>query len=99
MIRGIDGRDLRRDLDRYITGHYGEDQLRPRGSRKMSQHHNVQHPAVGAVACPYCGSPKGVPCVTTSKRALVPQQRTETHNARVAAYNDYAAHEQDTPDE
>jgi hypothetical protein len=52
----------------------------------MSQHHNVQHPAVGAVACPYCQQPRGVPCVTTGKRALIPLQRTETHNARVKQY-------------
>lgn len=28
MMRGIDGRDISRDLDRYITGNYGEDQFR-----------------------------------------------------------------------
>lgn len=83
MIRGVDGRDLSRDLDRHITGNYGEDQFRKRG--RMSQHNSVQHPAVGQVACPYCGQPRGVPCVTTGKRALIPLQRTETHNARVRA--------------
>lgn len=81
--RGMSQRE-RQALDRYITGNYGEDQFRKRG--RMSQHNSVQHPAVGAVACPYCQQPAGVPCVTTGKRALIPLQRAETHNARVKLY-------------
>lgn len=86
MIRDLMGRDLSHDLDRYITGNYGEDQLRPRGGRAMSKHHNMQHPAVGAVACPYCGQAAGIPCITTGRRAVLPGQRAETHNARVAQW-------------
>lgn len=81
--RGLTSRE-RQSLDRYITGNYGEDQFRKRG--RVSQHHSNQHPAVGAVACPYCLQPKGVPCVTTEKRSAGPRQATEAHNARVKQY-------------
>jgi len=49
----------------------------------VSQHFNMQHPAVGAAACPYCNMPPGSPCVTTRRRAIISHQRAETHVVRV----------------
>jgi hypothetical protein len=44
---------------------------------------------VRRIASFQCGREQGsgVPCVTTGKRALIPLQRTETHNARVYLYS------------
>ena len=50
--------------------------------RQPSKHYNMQHPAVGAVACPVCGNNAGSPCTTTGKARIV-GERTETHVARV----------------
>lgn len=41
----------------------------------------IDHPAVGAVACPYCGALRGVPC--RKKYAGPGSPYTETHAARV----------------
>jgi hypothetical protein len=61
--------------------------------KQPSQHYNMQHPAVGAVACPVCAVPRGVPCVTTP-RALLDGQRTETHVGRVKAFIQQRAREE-----
>lgn len=52
---------------------------------RHSAHYSNQHPAVGAVACPVCQQPRGVPCVTTA-RAIGPSRYTETHVGRVKHY-------------
>lgn len=50
--------------------------------RQPSKHYNMQHPAVGAVACPVCHLNPGLPCRTTDK-SRTPDVATETHVARV----------------
>lgn len=75
------GRDLSRDLDNYITGHYGEDQFK-RGGR-VSKHFNSRHPAVAAVACPVCHVAAGVPCVRARDGRPREAHGTETHVGRV----------------
>lgn len=89
-LTGLMGQDLSRDLDRHITGNYGEGQFQGGRMLSHSTHYPIQHPAVGAVACPYCQQPKGVPCVTAGRRALIPLQRTETHLVRVTRYLEMA---------
>jgi hypothetical protein len=48
---------------------------------------SMEHPAVGAVVCPYCHAPRSIPCTSTGKKAVVPGQRNGTHLARVRAYD------------
>lgn len=49
------------------------------------------HPAVGAVACPYCDAPVGLPCSIPidSKKSTNGLGRNGTHVARVRAYEFY----------
>lgn len=85
-MRNAQGRDLSRDLDNYITGHYGEDQFK-RGGR-VSKHFNSRHPAVAAVACPVegCAQPAGSPCVRARDGRAREGHGTETHVGRVNVY-------------
>lgn len=53
--------------------------------KQPSKHYNMQHPAVGAVACPVCQAVPSVPCETTT-RARLYGERTETHVARVKKF-------------
>jgi hypothetical protein len=50
--------------------------------RHPSKHYGKTHPAVGAGACPVCGSVAGVPCYVT--RSRVPAK--QTHIERVKLY-------------
>ncbi len=83
MIRDLFGRDLSRDLDRHITGNYGEDQFTRGG--KVSKHYNAHHPSVAAVSCPVkgCERGRGVPCVVAYTGRAREGHGTETHIARV----------------
>lgn len=85
MIHDLLGRDLSRDLDNYITGHYGEDQFK-KGGRKVSKHYSDRHPAVAAVACPVCQRGPGLPCVVARTGRRREQHGNETHVGRVNVY-------------
>ena len=77
----------RADLDRHITGNYGEDQM-PR--EKESRHFNTKHPAVAAVGCPYCGVSAGERCrilvVSKDTGEIVYRANKRTHDQRVKRY-------------
>lgn len=55
----------------------------------MTTYLRTDHPAVGAVACPHCGQPAGVPCKAPRQKEVekygfkLDRQYVGTHRARV----------------
>ena len=53
---------------------------------RKTPYYGVQHPAVGAVACPSCGQQAGVPCIRYQGRIVITGDYTDTHVRRVKLY-------------
>lgn len=57
----------------------------------MTKYRRIDHPAVAAVACPYCQQSKGTPCVAVEANCYAPtlkpkRKYVQTHIARVKKY-------------
>jgi hypothetical protein len=83
-MNDIMGRNMDRELDNYITGHYGEDQFKTRRKTSGSKRHIHQQPQ--HAICEFCGGTGVVeldsdhteaPCSCVRKRPITGRQYEE----------------------